>query len=171
MTARVNNPEFQSIGEGPSVQIDQSGALLYAITDDGVDIIDTRTGQLRERVILGEQILNAFVKTFAITPAGDQIVLLTTSGVTVVQLDSVPLGIGSATPSAGPGGTVVAIRGTGFVAGTSVSVGGVLAASSLVDASTLKVTIPTSAAMGAAQFVLANPDGSKFTLDAAFLVN
>jgi hypothetical protein len=171
LTAQVNNPEFQAIAEGPSVQIDQSGALLYAITDDGVDIIDTRTGQLRERVILGEQILNAFVKTFAITPAGDQIVLLTTSGLTVVQLDSVPLGIGSVTPSAGSGGTVVAIRGTGFVAGTSVSVGGVSAASSLEDTSTLKVTIPTSAAMGAAQFVLANPDGSKFTLDAAFLVN
>ena len=177
LTAQVNFPEFQSIQEGPSIQVDQSGALLYAINGDGVDIIDTRTGQLRERVLLTEQILGGPTevlqtpsKVMAITPAGDQIFLLTAAGLTVIELDSVPLGIGSVTPASGPAGTVVTVRGTGFISGTSVAVNGITAAVSFVDSSTLKVTVPSAAQKGSAQIVLTNPDNSKFSLDAAFLV-
>jgi hypothetical protein len=177
LTAQVNFPEFQSIQEGPTLQLDQSGALLYAVNGAGVDIMDARTGQLRERVLLAEQtlsgpseVLQTPSKAMAITPAGDQIFLLTTAGLTIVELDSVPLEIGSVTPSSGVAGSLVSIRGTGFVAGTSVTVSGISASASLVDASTLSVTIPAGVQKGAAQFTLTIPDGSKFSLDAAFQV-
>ncbi|OLB27170.1 MAG: hypothetical protein DMG42_12100 [Acidobacteria bacterium] len=178
MTAQVNFPDIQGIQEGPSLQMDRSGALLYAVNGAGVDIIDARTGQLRERVLLTEPILGGPTevvpttpsKVIAITPTGDQIFLLTRSGLTVVDLDSVPLGIGSVTPASGPAGTVVTVRGTGFVTGTSLNVNGTPASASLVDSSTLSVTIPTGVQKGAAQITLKTPDNSQFTLDAAFLV-
>lgn len=177
LTAQVNFPEFQSIQEGPTLQLDQSGALLYAVNGAGVDITDTRTGQLRERILLTEQILSGPTevlqtpsKVMATTPGGEHIFLLTTAGLTIVDLDSVPLGIGSVTPTAGPVGSTVTVRGTGFVNGTSVTVSGITAAVSFVDPSTVKVTIPATAQNGAAQFTLTNPDGTTFSLDAAFLI-
>jgi hypothetical protein len=178
LTAQINFPDFQGVQEGPSLQVDQSGALVYAVNAAGVDIVDARTGQLRERVLLTEPILGGPTqvvpttpsKVMAITPAGDQIFLLTSGGLTVVDLDSVPLGIGSLTPDAGAGGTLVSVRGTGFVNGTSISVNGTPAGVSFVNSSTLSVTIPTGVQKGAAQFTLTNPDGSKFTLEAAFSV-
>jgi hypothetical protein len=177
LTAQINFPEFQFIQEGPTLQIDQSGALLYAVNGAGVDIMSARTGQLRERVLLaepilsgGSELLQTLSRAMAITPAGDQIFLLTTAGLTIVDLDSVPLGIGSVTPASGAAGSLVSVRGTGFVAGTSVTVNGISASAAFVDASTLSVTIPVGVQKGAAQFTLATPDGSKSSLDAAFQV-
>lgn len=178
LAAQVNFPDIQSIQEGPSLQIDQSGALLYAVNGAGVDIIDARTGQLRERVLLATRLLSGPTevlqtpsKVMAITPAGDQIFLLTTAGLTIVDMDSVPLGIGSVTPASGVAGTLVTIRGTGFVAGTTLTVNGSPASTSFVDASTLTATIPNGVQAGPAQFILTTPDNSDFSLDAAFQVN
>jgi hypothetical protein len=177
LIAQVNSPEFQSAEEGPSIALDQSGALLYALSPLGVDLIDARTGQLRERLMLSEQILlgpteqlQSPSKTLAITPSGDHIFLLATAGLTVVTLDSVPLGIGSVTPAGGFAGSLVTVRGTGFVSGTTLTVNGIQAVTSFEDSSTLKVTIPAALQNGASQFILTNPDGSSFSLDAAFLV-
>ncbi|HMD32540.1 MAG TPA: IPT/TIG domain-containing protein, partial [Candidatus Acidoferrales bacterium] len=141
-----------------------------------LDLVDVHTGRLRERVFLTQVVLSSIfgpgaLKAIALTPAGDQIFLATTAGLTVVQMDSVPLGIGSVTPASGPAGTAVTIRGTGFAAGTSVIVNGVAAAVSFVDSSTLSVVLPGSLSTGAAQFVLHNPDGSSYALDAAFTVH
>lgn len=88
----------------------------------------------------------------------------------MVDLDAVPLGIGSVTPTSAATGSGVTVRGTGFVSGTSVAVNGSAAAVSFVDASTLKVTIPAAVKPGPAQLIITNPDNSQFTLDAAFLV-
>lgn len=177
LSAQVNFTDFQSSDEGPTLQFDQSGALLYAVNGAGVDIFDARTGQLRERVLLSEQILSGPVqilqtpeKTMVISPAGDQIFLLTTAGLTVVDLDDVPLGIGSVTPASAPTEGVVTVRGTGFVSGTSVAVNGASAVVSFVDASTLTVTIPSAVKAGPAQLTVTNPDNSQFMLDAAFQV-
>jgi hypothetical protein len=177
LTAQVNFPEFQSTAEGPSLQLEQTGALLYAVNGTGIDIISAQSGQLLERVLLAEQIVTGgssvsqiASKVMAITPGGDQIFLLTTAGLTVVVLDSVPLGVGTVSPKSGPAGTAVTIRGSGLVSGTSASVNGVPASVSLVDASTLRITIPASVQKGAAQLTLRNPDKSQTRLDAAFLV-
>lgn len=174
LIAQSNYPEFETLAAYPGIQFDQTGALLYAPTAAGVDIIDARTGQLRERVWLseGQPSLNYQVaqKLLAVTPAGDEIFMPTSAGLTVIELDAVPLAIGSVTPSAGAAGTSVRIRGTGFVTGTTVTMNGTAAATSFVDTSTLEVTVPTTFATGAAQITLTNPDGSTYSLDAGFNV-
>ena len=178
LVALVNSLDLQSVQEGASMQLDQSGALLYAVVNGvGLDITEARSGQLRERVRLSEQIFTGgsvvsqiASKVMAITPSGDQIFLLTNAGLTVAELDAVPLGIGSVTPSSGSAGTAVTVRGTGFVSGTSATVNGTSATVSFADSSTLKITIPPTLTPGPTQFILMNPDGSKFVLDAAFLV-
>jgi hypothetical protein len=178
LVAQVNFLDLQAVQEGPSLEFDQSGALLYAVVNGvGIDIMDARSGQLRERVRLSEQILSGATevlqtpsKVMAVTPAGDRVFLLTTAGLTVVELDAVPLGIGSVTPNASSPGAVVTVRGTGFASGTSATVNGSSANVSFVDSSTLKITIPAALTNGPTQFILMNPDGSKFALDAAFLV-
>jgi hypothetical protein len=173
--AQANFPDFQAIGDLAGEQLDQTGALLYAPTSVGVDIIDTRTGQLRERIYLNETLpfiyLAAVNKILAITPDGSEIFVATTTGLTVIQLDSVPLGIGSVSPSSGPAGAMVTLRGTGFVSGTTATVGGSAAAVSFSDSSTLTISIPSSLPNGSTQITLANPDGSILAVDAAFTVN
>lgn len=177
VTAQVNNPEFLAVQDGPSLQLDQSGALLYAVTGSGFDILDGRSGQLRERVLLTEAVqfgptlvASTPSKTISITPAGDKAFLITNAGLTVVELDSVPLGIGSVTPAAGAPGATVTVRGSGFVNGTTVTVNGISAATTFIDSSTLMVTIPASVSAGGAQFSLTNPDGSHYSVDAAYAV-
>jgi hypothetical protein len=178
LIAQINFLDLQAVQEGPSLQFDQSGALLYAVVNGvGIDIMDARSGQLRERVRLSEQILSGATavlqtpsKVMAVTPAGDRVFLLTAAALTVVELDAVPLGIGSVTPNTGSPGTVVTVRGTGFASGTSATANGSSANVSFVDSSILKITIPAALTNGPTQFILMNPDGSKFALDAAFLV-
>ncbi len=177
LTAQVNFPEFQSLPEGPSLQLEQTGALLYAVNPTGVDIINAQTGLLLERVLLTEQILSGPYlvlqtpsKVMAISPTGNQIFLLTTAGLTVVELDSVPLAIGSISPASGPAGTVVTIRGSGFVNKTAAAIDGIPVSVSFIDLSTLRVTIPDGLRTGPAQLKLSNPGGSRFVRDAAIVV-
>lgn len=177
MTAQVNFPEFQALQQGPPVEMEQTGALLYAFTPAGVDVLDARTGQLREHIVLSEQLatpqtgpLQTQLKMMAVTPAGDEIFVMTTAGLTAVELDEVPLGIGSVTPAAGAAGSTVTIRGTGFTSNTAVNVNGTAANTTLVDASTITATIPAGAQKGAAQFTLMNANGSTYSLDSAFQV-
>jgi hypothetical protein len=172
LLAQSNFSDFQAIIEGPGIQFDQTGSLIYTLNYAGIDIIDGQTGQLRERIYLSEspayRLAPLAYKPIAVDPSGDTIFLATTSGLTAIKLDAVPLGIGSVTPSAGPAGTQIVLRGTGFVSGTSVTLNGSPAATSFVDSSTLQVTIPSSLAPGVAQIVLAKPDGSTYSLDAGF---
>jgi hypothetical protein len=142
-----------------------------------VDIINAQTGQLAERVLLSEQILTGgstvsqiASEVMSITPTGNEIFLLTTSGLTVVQLDSVPLAVGKVTGTLGSTAGTLTIRGSGFVDDTSVKLNGVAVSSSLVDSSTLKIIIPEGLRNGPAQLKLSNPDGSKIVMDDATVV-
>jgi hypothetical protein len=100
---------------------------------------------------------------------GQKIFALTQSGLTVVELASVPVGIGAASPASVPaaGGAVVQIRGSGFVSGARVTVGGTTAAVNFIDADTLEVTTPAMSA-GPQRIVVTNPDGESDALDAVF---
>ena len=179
--------------EVPGAAIHPSGALLYVpfltgpapalppatgITG-GVDILDARTGGLRRRIFLPEPL--AMLSTdvdgqhgsfLAIDENGRRIFALTTSGLTVLQLASAPLGIGSLNPANGSasGGTSVTIRGSGFQSGTKVSLGGKGVAITLKDMNTLTLTTP-ALSPGAQQLVITNPNGETATLDAAFVAN
>ena len=175
----------------PGAALHPSGALLYEPFLDGappaappgvgirggIDIRDAHSGRLRLRVYLPEPF--AMLSTdvdglhgvfLTVDENGQRLFALTTSGVTVLQLSSVPLGIGSAAPASGPaaGGTSVIVRGSGFQPGTKATLGGKALTVAFKDQNTLSFTAPALAS-GAQQLVLVNPDGESVSLDAAFV--
>jgi hypothetical protein len=177
----------------PGITLHPSGALVYQpfLTgpapaappatgiQGGVDIVDAHSGQLRLRIFLPEPLamLSSDIDGLhggflAVDENGQRIFALTTSGLTIVQLADVPLGIGSVTPGSGPaaGGTIITIRGSGFQSGIKVMIGGKAAAATFKDMNTLTVGAP-SVSSGAQQIVLTNPDGESVSLDAAFVAN
>jgi IPT/TIG domain-containing protein len=175
----------------PGAALHPSGALLYEPFLDGappaappakgihggVDIRDAHSGRLRLRVYLPEPF--AMLSTdvdglhgafLTVDENGQRLFALTTSGISVVQLSSVPLGIGTVTPASGPapGGMSITVRGSGFQSGTNVTLGGKALTVAFKDQNTLTFTTPALSS-GAQQLVLTNPDGETVTLDAAFL--
>ena len=177
----------------PGLTLHPSGALIYqpfltaasgsAGVKGGIDILDAHGGALRLRIFLPQQLMTdvdglhgSFLATdengarlFAITSTDGS---PQNSGVTVVQLAKVPLGIGTLNPPSGPaaGGTTIAIRGSGFVSGATVTIGGKSAVVTFKDANTLTVVTP-SLPSGAQQLQIQNPDGEVTMLDAAFTAN
>jgi IPT/TIG domain len=144
-----------------------------------VDIIDAQNGQLRLRIFLPEPLamLSSDIDGLhggflAVDENGQRIFALTASGLTIVQLEDVPLGIGSIAPGSGPaaGGTIVTIRGSGFQSGIKATIGGKAAAATFKDMNTLNLVVPPTSA-GAQQMVLTNPDGESVSWDAAFVAN
>lgn len=177
----------------PGVALHPTGALVYqpfltgsppaappaAGIQGGVDILDAHSGQLRLRIFLPEPLAMLSTdldglhgKFLAIDENGQRLFALTTSGLTVVQLANVPLGIGTVSPSSGPaaGGTVITIRGSGFQSGIRGTVGGKAVAVIFKDMNTLTLVTPALSA-GSQQIVLTNPDGERVSLDAAFIAN
>ncbi len=174
----------------PGIAIHPTGALIYEpfLTGPpptappatgirgGIDIRDAHSGQLRLRMYLPEAfaMLNTDVDGlhggFLTTDEnGRRLFAVTTSGLSIVQLANVPLGIGTLSPSSGSaaGGSVVAVRGSGFQSGITAMLGGKSASVSLTDMNTLVLTTPAVAA-GPQQLVLTNPDGETVSLDDAF---
>jgi hypothetical protein len=145
----------------------------------GVDIVDTRTGRLRLRVFLPEPLATLFTDIdalhgsfLAVDENGQRIFVLTTSGLTVIQLANVPLSIGTVSPASAlaAGGTTLTIRGSGFQSGATVTIGGKSAAAMFVDMNTLTVTTPPLTA-GPQQILITNPNGDSDSLDAALTAN
>lgn len=177
----------------PGVVLHPSGALVYqpfltgpppvsppaSAIRGGVDILDAHSGRLRLRIFLPEPLAMLSSDTdglhgsfLAIDENGQRLFALTSSGLTVVQLAAVPLGIGMLSPSSGPaiGGTQITIRGSGFVSGITATLGGKSAAVAFKDMNTLQLTTPVLSA-GPQQIVLTNPDGESVSFDAAFTAN
>ncbi len=94
------------------------------------------------------------------------------SGITIVQLAKVPLGIGTLSPASGPaaGGTTITIRAAVSSADSPLPLGGKTAAVTFKDASTITILTPSLTA-GAQQLQIKNPDGEAVALDAAFVAN
>jgi sugar lactone lactonase YvrE len=186
-------PELEQIPAGvpvPGLALHPSGALLYQpfLTgpapaappatgiQGGVDILDAHTGLLRLRMFLPEPLatlstdIDALHASFlAIDENGQRIFAITTSGLTEIQLATVPLAIGTISPISAPasGGTVLTIRGSGFQSGATVTIGGKPAVATFKDMNTLSVTTPTLST-GPQQVVISNPDGNSYSLNAAF---
>jgi len=175
----------------PGIALHPSGALLYEPFLDGpppsappaqgirggIDIRDAHNGRLRLRLYLPEPLamlstdLNGLDASFLTTDAnGQQIFAVTTSGLTILQLANVPLGIGGLSPSSGAaaGGTSITIRGSGFLSSTQATLGGKSANVTFKDQNTLLVTTPALSAEPQ-RLTLTNADGESVSLDAAFL--
>jgi hypothetical protein len=196
LLATPASPELEQIPGRvlvPGLAMHPTGALLYQpfLTgpapaappavgiQGGVDIIDAHTGRLLLRIFFPEPLaalstdLDALHGSFlAIDENGQRIFALTASGLTVVQLASVPLSIGTISPASAPasGGTTLTIRGSGFQSGATATIGGKLATATFVDMNTLTLTAPTLTP-GPQQIVISNPDGTSYALDAAFTAN
>jgi IPT/TIG domain len=175
----------------PGIALHPAGALTYEPFLDGsppgappasgihggIDIRDANSGQLRLRVYLPEPfaMLNTDMDGLhggflTMDENGQRLFALTTSGLSIVQLANVPLGIGSLSPSSGSsaGGTSVSVRGSGFQNGIKATLGGKSATVTLKDMNTVVLTTPALAS-GWQQLVFTNPDGESVSLDAAFL--
>ena len=196
LTATPATPELEQIPARvlvPGLAMHPSGALLYqpfltgpapaappaAGIQGGVDILDAHTGRLRQRILLPEPLatlstdIDALHGSFlAVDENGERIFALTTSGLTIIQLASVPLSIGTISPASASasGGAMLTIRGSGFQSGATVTIGGKSAATNFVDINTLTVTTPSLTA-GRQQIIITNPNGDSYTLDAAFAAN
>ena len=174
----------------PGVALHPSGALLFDPFLDGpppsappaqgirggIDIRDAHSGRLRLRIYLPEPFamlstdIDGLHGCFLTTDEnGEYLFALTTSGLTVLQLADVPLGIGSLSPSTGAaaGGASITIRGSGFQSATKATLGGKSASVTFKDINTLLMTTPALSA-GPQQLILTNPDGESVSLDAAF---
>ena len=190
------SPELEQIPARvlvPGLALHPSGALLYQpfLTGPapiappstgikgGVDILDAHTGLLRLRIFLPEPLatlstdIDALHGSFlAIDENGQRIFALTTSGLTIIQLATVPLSIGTIAPNSAPasGGTILAVRGSGFQSGATVTIGGKPASVTFRDMNTLSVVAP-AVTPGTQQVSITNPNGDSYTLDAAFTAN
>lgn len=177
----------------PGLSMHPTGALVYqpfltgAVgapnVQGGIDISDAHSGQLRMRIFLPQQFMtdvDALHGDFlTIDENGQRLFAITSldgtpqnAALSVVQLASVPLGIGSvSTPTVSVGGgTSLRIRGSGFQTGIKVTIGGKAAAATLVDMNTLSVVSPGLPA-GPQQLTIANVNGESVALDAAVVAN
>jgi len=177
----------------PGLALHPSGALLYqpfltgapggAGTKGGIDVLDTHSGALRLRLFLPQQFMtdiDGLHGDFLTTDETGQTLFALTSSdgtpqnasLTILQLASVPLGIGTVSPSTVPavGGATLTVRGSGFQSGVTGTISGKSVNATLADASTLSIVLP-SLTTGAQQLTLVNPDGKTVSLEAAFTAN
>jgi hypothetical protein len=105
----------------------------------------------------------------AIDSSGSKILVALQYGVAYSQLAAVPLALGTVTPATASSGSVIQVRGSGFVAGLTATIGGKAAACSVVDSETLSCTVPNLTA-GATAISLTNPDGQTYSFENAIVV-
>lgn len=195
--ARILNPELMLIGKPfpelglrevdirrvlPGQKLHPTGALLYVPVKNilkkpvlgdteiaTIDIYDVHERGLRRRIPLPDGFAVAGADPLALDEFGKRIFINTGSGLTVVEMATVPLGVGSVTPSEGSsaGGTTVKIRGSGFQDGAVVKFGDAELITQFIDENTLQVTTPSLPA-GAVRVTIVNPDGEEYSLDAGF---
>jgi IPT/TIG domain len=183
LIAVTGQPEY--LAPAPAlagIKLNDAGSLAYVgvffyipiadstYSQDYVDIYDVQHHELRERVFLAEKLPpeEATQNGLAIDPTSQNIFLITTSGLTIITLDSVPLSIGSVTPNSGASGTKVTIRGSDFTPQTTATCNGTAATLTFMDGDTMQLALPASLSSGPASVALANPDGSTYNLDVAF---
>jgi hypothetical protein len=147
--------------------LNDSGSLAFIPNSNTLFIFDTHHGTLLRSLPLPNQV-NLWTKVIALDSTAQHVFLSDSQGLTIVDLASPPLAIGSVTPPivSAAGSTPVKVRGSGFQPGTNVTVGGTPALSTFVDANTLDVILPANPT-GAAQMILRNPDGETYKLDSA----
>jgi hypothetical protein len=175
-------PEFFSalltIRAWAGEKMNASGSLLYtpvpqALTtaeSNGIEITDTNLGTMLGQILLAEQIQGPPVQVpVDFDETGNRLFLITSKGLTVVNLAPPPLSIGYLNPATGStsGGTAVTIRGSGFKSGATVSFAGTTTTATFVDGSTLDIATPPGSA-GSVRVSIQNPDGTSYSLDAGF---
>ncbi len=158
------------IGELDS-RLNETGSLLYSFRSytnpDNILVWDTHNG--RQLLMIDFPQTFQTVRPLAIDPSGQQILMATQSGVSYFDLSVVPLAVGTVSPAQAAVGANVQIRGSGFVSGTTVQIGGQSATCSVVDSETISCTVPNLPS-GPVSMTLNNPDGQSYSFENAFTV-
>jgi IPT/TIG domain len=144
-------------------RLNAAGSLYFVAYPNYFEIIDVLHGRLMVRFSLNETIQNT-ASPLAIDSGGQHVYLLTDKGLTVVDLGEAPLSIGHLSQTNTSPGTQITVRGSGFDAGTTGTVGGVAASVSFTDQNTLTLTIP-SGPPGPEDIILTRSDGETYTLE------
>ncbi len=116
-----------------------------------MNIRDAHNGRLRLRVYLPEPFAMLNTDTdglhggfLTVDETGQRLFALTTSGLTVLKLSAVPLGIGTLSPASGfsAGGVTVTLTGSGFQSATTATLGGKSLTVAFKDANPLTFATP-----------------------------
>jgi hypothetical protein len=175
LVGQVGSGEIRDSGQNPTgyidglnlnplsgAQLSASGSLYFVPYSNSFDIDDVRQGRVRLRFSLNETLSN-IVEPLATDSGGQHVYLLTDKGLTIVDLGEALLSIGSVNPTSASPGTVVTVRGSGFNASTTATVGGQAALVSSIDENTLTFTVPAIPS-GPVNIALQNSDGTTYTL-------
>ncbi len=147
-------------------KLNPSGSLLFMPQDSGVQIFDVHTGRLVRHISLADGLPIA-VNVIALDETGTEMFLISNSGITIVQLEEVPLSLALPALASGTPGTQIKLRGSGFQQGVTVSFADTQATTSFVDQNTLLTNVPT-VPPGSVRITVANPDGHTYSFDNAF---
>lgn len=152
---------------------------MYSTGTDGshVAVSDTRKGRLQLQLAVqntssgnGPPIpIIGVPQPLAIDPSGSKILGALQNGVGYFELAVVPLAVGTVTPATVSAGGAIQVRGSGFVAGLTATIGDKAAACSVLDSESLSCTVPNLVA-GAKAISLTNPDGQTYSSENALVV-
>jgi hypothetical protein len=144
-------------------RLNASGSLYYVAYPNYVEILDVVHGRLLMRFALNETIQDTG-SPLAIDSGGRHVYLITDKGLTVIDLGEAPLAIGHLSQQTASVGTQVVVRGSGFDATVTATIGGQAAAVSVTDENTLTLGVP-AAASGPEDILLRRGDGTSYTLE------
>lgn len=163
----------------PSFFLHASGALLYkagvSAVGASVEIDDIHQLQAAATVTFPESFVTSYSPftdhMLTTDETGRYLFGVTTSGITMMVLDTLPLSVGNVQPQFGQpaGGYTVTVRGSGFQSGAVAIFGGVQAPTTFVDENTLKAIVPPVAS-GWQEVTVTNPTGDLYTGRSLFQV-
>jgi hypothetical protein len=165
-------PKVSMVTLGVIAQLNATGSLLYGVGYEGSQILLSDTQNGRGLLMLQAQNTPGTIGAslgLATDPTGAKILLALQNGLAYFNLDVVPLAVGTVTPTSAAAGATIQLRGSGFVAQTSVQIGGLPANCTFVDTQTLSCSVP-ALNPGSAPISLTNPDGQTYSFENAIVV-
>lgn len=172
-------PAAPIVQPGFDARLNETGSLLYTTGSDGghIAVSDTHNGRRQLQLAVqntssatGPMIpIVGVAQPLAIDPSGSKVLGALQNGVGYFELSVVPLAVGTVSPATASAGGVIQLRGSGFVKGTTATIGGQNATCNFVDSQTLSCTVPPLTA-GATWISLANPDGQTYSFENALVV-
>jgi hypothetical protein len=149
--------------------LNDAGSLYFWAYPNHIDIVDVQHGMPRLRLSLAETVSNV-VSPMAIDSGGQHIYLITSAGLTIVDLGQAPLSIGHLSQTDAGVGAQIQVRGSGLESGIAATLGGKSAAVTYVDPQTLTFTVPPVSS-GLQDLKLTNLRGTTYTLENAVTVH
>lgn len=145
------------------IAVDPTGAIFYQPLASGVTLFDSHTGEDRENISLAGTVQNLSNGSLIRDDTGNRLFVVTSSGFTTIQLDALPIAIGSISASGGSW----TITGTGFTANTTLTIDGTAISTQFVDPQHLQISGAPNLNQ-AHTLTLTNADGHSYTYAAAF---